>query len=40
MKTILKYLRDFLQENFNVKVYVFTILFLSVLVYFNYRFDF
>ncbi len=40
MKTILKYLRDFLQENFNVKVYVSTILFLSVLVYFNYRFDF
>ncbi len=40
MKTILKYLKEYLKEDFNYKVYLTTIIFTGILIYFNYKYDF
>jgi len=40
MCKILKYLKEFIQEDFNYKVYIGTFILIGILIYFNYKFDF
>jgi hypothetical protein len=40
MHKILKYLKEFIQEDFNYKVYIGTFIFIGILIFFNYKLDF
>ncbi len=40
MYQILKYLKEFIKEDFNLKIYLSTLMLISILIYFNFKFDF
>lgn len=40
MKEIIFEVRDFIKKDFNIYAYSYTILFLAITLFFNYKFDF